>query len=37
MREFFIWKIEVIGVNILSVLPSKMFMKVFEVVRKLLK
>ena len=36
-REYLIWKFESLGVNILSVLPPKMLMQVFEVVRKILK
>lgn len=36
-REYVIWKIESIGVNMLGVLPPKISMKVFELARKVLK
>jgi hypothetical protein len=35
--EYIKWKIETVGVYCLSILPPKMFMGVFEIVRKLFK
>ncbi len=37
IREYIIWKIEYLGVNILSILPPKIFMRIFESVRNILK
>ena len=36
-REYVIWYIQKIGVRILSILPPTLFMKVFELSRKILK
>ncbi len=36
-REFVIWKLEIVGVSILSILPPKAFMKAFDLVRNVLK
>ncbi len=36
-REYVIWNIQKIGVRILSILPPTLFMKVFELSRKILK
>ena len=37
VREYVIWNIQKIGVRILSILPSTLFMKSFELFRKLFK
>ncbi len=37
VREYIIWNIQKIGVRILSVLPPTLFMKAFELSRKILK
>jgi glycosyltransferase involved in cell wall biosynthesis len=36
-REYIIWNIQKIGVYVLSLFPSSVFMKVFEVVRRVVK
>jgi len=36
-REYVIWNIQKVGVHILSIFPSTLFMKVFELFRKLFK
>lgn len=36
-REFVIWKLEIVGVSILSILPPKAFMRAFDLVRNILK
>jgi glycosyltransferase involved in cell wall biosynthesis len=36
-REYIIWNIQKIGVHILSIFPPTLFMKIFELFRKLLK
>ena len=37
VREYIIWNIQKVGVNILSILPPTLFMKAFELSRKILK
>lgn len=37
MREYVIWNIQKIGVHILSIFPPTLFMKTFELTRKVLK
>lgn len=37
VREYIIWNIQKVGVNILSILPPTLFMKAFELSRKVLK
>lgn len=36
-RQFVIWKLEIVGVSVLSILPPKAFMKAFDLVRNVLK
>ncbi len=37
LREYVIWNIQKVGVHILSIFPPTLFMKVFELFRKLFK
>ena len=37
LKQFFLWKLQVIGVYVLSILPPKLFMKIFELFRRVVK